>query len=408
MSHPSEQPRSWWNRLTMESWSGLLLIAAAILAPVLDNSSLQGLYDQLLEVPFEIRLGTLSLAKPILLWINDGLMAIFFLLVGLEIKREIRGGRLSNPRQALLPAMAAIGGIVIPCMIFALLNSGAETMRGWAIPAATDIAFAVGILALLGARAPVALKVFLLAVAIIDDLCAVLIIAFFYTEDLSYVSVGLALVCSTLLFALNRAQVKSFVPYLLVGAFLWVCVLKSGVHATLAGVVLALSIPIAKSEAASPLHQMEHALKPWVLFLVMPLFALANAGVALGGMQWSDLLAPLPLGIALGLFIGKQIGVFTFTWVPVQLGWAERPAGTNWRHVYGASLLAGIGFTMSLFIGSLAFSDPTRAAEIRIGVLSGSLASGLAGIAVLLSGKAPPAPTESTSARSRSEPALTA
>lgn len=371
-------------RFSAESMSGILLLLAAAIALFLDNSVFRELYDRLLGVPFEVRLGEAALAKPLLLWINDGLMAVFFLLVGLEIKREVSVGSLSSVRSVMLPAMAALGGIVVPCAIFAGLNWGQASLDGWAIPAATDIAFALGILALLGPRVPVSLRLFLMAVAIVDDLAAVLIIAVFYTQDLSVTSIALAGVCTVVLFALNRSRVSSLAPYFLVGAVLWVCVLKSGVHATLAGVVLAFAIPMRARDGSSPVENLEHGLKPWVLFLVMPVFAFANAGVALSGLTWNALLAPLPLGILLGLFVGKQVGVFCFTWLAIKLGWARRPAGTTWAHIYGASLLAGVGFTMSLFIGSLAFSDAEHATAVRLGVLSGSLLSGLAGVGVLL------------------------
>ena len=365
---------------------GIVLMVAAALALALDNSPLAWAYDRLLQTPVIVQVGALELNKPLLLWINDGLMAVFFFLVGLEIKREIVEGRLSNARQAGLPVIAAIGGMVVPAIIYITLNSGdPEALKGWAIPAATDIAFALGVLALLGPRVPVALKVFLLALAIIDDLGAIIIIALFYTSELSPAVLAIAAVGTAVLGTMNMRGVTRVAPYLLVGLVIWVCVLKSGVHATLAGVVIALFIPIRTKggEGASPLKNVEHGLAPWVAFGVMPIFAFANAGVALHGLTPSDLFAGIPLGIAAGLFVGKQLGIVGFVWAGVRLGIARLPDGVTWLQIYGASLLAGIGFTMSLFIGTLAFTDPEHAAAVRIGVLTGSLMSGLLGYAVL-------------------------
>ena len=370
--------------LRLESASGLLLIAAATLALVLDNSPLAWLYDRLLAVPMVVQIGALVLSKPLLLWINDGLMAVFFLLVGLEIKREILKGELSTRSKAMLPLLAAIGGMAAPALVFVAINQGSpENLRGWAIPAATDIAFALGILSLLGPRVPISIKIFLTALAIIDDLGAIVIIAAFYTSDLSVASLGFAAFFAVALFVLNQKGVTRFAPYVLFGIALWVCVLKSGVHATLAGVVLALAIPLRTGDAHPPLERMEHALHPWVAYLVMPVFAFANAGVSLAGISPRDLLAPLPLGIAAGLFVGKQVGVFAMTWLGVVTGLAEKPAGAGWLDLYGASLLAGVGFTMSLFIGTLAFEGPDAAAAVRIGVLAGSLVCGALGYFVL-------------------------
>ncbi len=365
---------------------GIVLMIAAALALILDNSPLAWAYDSLLQTPVVVQVGALLLDKPLLLWINDGLMAVFFFLVGLEIKREVLEGRLSNLRQAGLPVLAAIGGMVVPAMIYIAINSGDESaLQGWAIPAATDIAFALGVLALLGPRVPAALKVFLLALAIIDDLGAIIIIAAFYTSQLSLSVLGIAAGGIAVLAFLNIRNVTRISPYLIVGLIVWVCVLKSGVHATLAGVVIALFIPIRSKNAAgnSPLKEVEHGLAPWVAFGVMPIFAFANAGVALHELAPSDLLAGIPLGIAAGLFIGKQLGIMGFVWAGVKLGVARLPDGTTWLQIYGASLLAGIGFTMSLFIGTLAFSDPEHASAVRIGVLTGSILSALAGYAVL-------------------------
>ena len=377
---------------------GVVLMAAALLALTLDNSPLAWLYDGLLKTPVVIQIGALAINKPLLLWINDGLMAIFFFLVGLEIKREVVEGRLSNVRQAGLPVIAAIGGMVVPAAIYAGINWGdAEALNGWAIPAATDIAFALGVLALMGPRVPVALKVFLLALAIIDDLGAIIIIALFYTSALSPTVLLIAAAAASILAYLNYRGVTRIMPYIVVGLVVWVCVLKSGVHATLAGVVIALFIPLKRTneEGKSPLKEIEHGLAPWVAFGVMPIFAFANAGVSLTGLTFADLFAGIPLGIMLGLFVGKQIGIMGFVWAGVKLGLARLPEGVTWLQIYGASLLAGIGFTMSLFIGTLAFSDPEHASAVRIGVLAGSALSAILGAIILR--LALPAPTEETS-----------
>ncbi len=375
---------------------GIVLMVAAALALMLDNSPLAFAYDQLLSTPVVIQVGALLIDKPLLLWINDGLMAVFFFLVGLEIKREFLEGRLSNRRQAGLPLFAAVGGMLVPALFYVALNSGDPTaLQGWAIPAATDIAFALGVLALLGPRVPVSLKVFLLALAIIDDLGAIIIIALFYTSNLAPSVLIIAAVGMAILAFLNYRGVTRLSPYLVVGLVVWVCVLKSGVHATLAGVVIALFIPLRAENADghSPLKFAEHGLAPWVAFGVMPIFAFANAGVALHGLAPADLLAGIPLGIAVGLFIGKQLGIMSFVWLGIKLGMARLPDGVTWLQIYGVSILAGIGFTMSLFIGTLAFSDPEHAAAVRIGVLSGSILSALVGYTILrfaLSGDARP------------------
>ena len=370
-----------------EAAGGVILMVAAALALILNNSPLSGLYDKLLETPVIIQIGALGLDKPLLLWINDGLMAVFFFLVGLEIKREIVEGQLSSAKKAALPVLAAVGGMAVPAIIFIALNQGDPTaLQGWAIPAATDIAFALGVLALLGSRVPVSLKVFLLALAIIDDLGAIVIIALFYTSELSLGVLGIAAVGSAVLAWMNIKGVQRVAPYVVVGLVIWVCVLKSGVHATLAGVVIALFIPINKGlqdHSKSPLKHLEHSLAPWVAFFVMPVFAFANAGVSLHNLSFSDLFAGIPLGIAAGLFLGKQIGVFGFVWGAVKLGICRLPEGTTWLQVYGVAVLAGIGFTMSLFIGTLAYAGPEQAAAVRIGVLAGSTASALFGYAVL-------------------------
>ncbi|KZD12588.1 Na+/H+ antiporter NhaA [Oceanibaculum pacificum] len=374
--------------LKTEAAGGIILLIAAVLALILVNSPLGWLYNMLLDTPVEVRIGALVIAKPLLLWINDGLMAIFFLLVGLEIKREILDGNLSSWAEASLPVIGAAGGMLAPALVYVAFNAGdPATLNGWAIPAATDIAFALGILALVGARAPTSLKVFLLALAIIDDLGAIIIIALFYTSDLSVVSLGLAAAAILVLALFNRLGVTRLTPYLLVGLFLWVCVLKSGVHATLAGVAIAFAIPLRASQKGrqdiSPLEQLEHSLHPWVTFGIMPVFAFANAGVSLAGLSLADMLAPVPLGIAAGLFVGKQIGVFGFAYGAVKLGISRLPSDIGWVQFYGVALLTGVGFTMSLFIGTLAFSTPEHLADVRIGVLTGSFLSAVAGYAVL-------------------------
>ena len=369
-----------------EAAGGVFLVAAAAAALIISNSPLDWLYARLLDTPVGVRAGPLALEKPLLLWINDGLMAVFFFLVGLEIKRELLRGELSTFGQAALPVVAAVGGMVAPALIYVGINAGnAVALRGWAIPSATDIAFAVGVLALLGSHIPSSLKVFLLALAILDDLGAILIIALFYTADLHWVSLLLAGMGAAVLLALNRRGVTRLAPYLLTGIFIWVCVLKSGVHATLAGVVVAIAIPMSANAAGEPtlLEQLEESLHPWVAFAILPLFAFANAGVSLQGLSLAKLIEPVPLGIALGLFIGKPVGIFCASWVAVVGGLAPRPEGASWAQLLGVGMLGGIGFTMSLFIGMLAFTDPAHAAPLRLGVLSGSLLSALAGFLVL-------------------------
>lgn len=372
--------------ISLESSGGLVLIGAAAAALLLDNSPLAWLYDRLLGLPLAITIGEVGLQKPLLLWINDGLMAVFFLLVGLEIKREVLAGELSSRARAALPLAAAVGGMVAPAAVFVLVNYGRPAnLAGWAIPAATDIAFALGILSLLGPRVPLSLKVLLTAIAIVDDLGAIVIIAIFYTANLSWISIALAGACALGLLILNRRGVTGYAPYMLVGIVMWVCVLKSGVHATLAGVALAMAIPLRTGgpAEASPLVRLEHALHPWVAFMIMPVFAFANAGVPLLDLRWRDLLDPLTLGIALGLFAGKQIGVFLAARVAVAFGLAERPTGAGWPHVYGVALLSGVGFTMSLFIGTLAFEGADKATAVRLGVIAGSVLAGLSGYLVL-------------------------
>ncbi len=382
-----------------EAAGGLVLVVAALLALLVSNSPLAWLYDGFFDTPVGVRVGPLALDKPLLLWVNDGLMAIFFFLVGLEIKRELLQGELSTFSQAILPVVAAFGGMVVPAAIYVAINAeDPAALRGWAIPAATDIAFAVGVLALLGPRIPPALKIFLLALAIIDDLGAIVIIALFYTENLSFASLALAALGIAILATLNVRGVTRLAPYALTGIFIWVCVLKSGVHATLAGVVVALAIPLKGLDRGEPslLEQLEESLHPWVAFAVLPLFAFANAGVSLD-LSPGKLMEPIPLGIASGLFVGKTIGIFGATWIAVMGGIAGKPEGATWLQVLGVAMLGGIGFTMSLFIGMLAFPDPAQAASLRLGVLAGSLASALAGYALLAASSRGPPSTGRTS-----------
>lgn len=372
--------------MKLETSASITLMLAALLALLANNSALSDFYTGFLATPVQVRVGALEIAKPLFLWINDGLMAIFFFLVGLEVKREVLQGELSSLSKAALPLIAAIGGMAGPAIIYSFINwDNAVTIVGWAIPSATDIAFALGVLALLGNRVPVSLKIFLLALAIIDDIGAITIIAIFYTANLSVEALALAAIGFAALLAVNRAGVKSITPYVLIGIIIWVCVLKSGVHATLAGVLTALAIPMkGKGEGAqSPLHYLEHALHPWVAFLVLPLFAFANAGVSLTSIELADLTAQVPLGIAAGLFFGNQLAIFALCYICVTLGIAKLPADVRWVQVYGTGCLAGIGFTMSLFIGTLAFSDPELINQVRLGVLMGSFGSAVLGYTVL-------------------------
>ena len=379
-----------------ESAGGIVLALATVLASLISNSPYGADYEAFRNIPGEVRIGTdwLVLSKPLILWVNDLWMAVFFLLVGLEIKRELIVGELASVRQAMLPAVAAVGGMVVPAGIYAVLNMNDPiALRGWAIPAATDIAFALGILMLLGSRVPASLKIFLTAVAIIDDLGAIVVIAFFYTAQLSLPMLGAALAGCAALFALNRLRVKSVLPYLLVGAIVWICVLKSGVHATLAGVATAFAIPLGTSaeddtadDEHSPLQELEHALHPWVAFVVLPMFAFANAGVALQGLSVQTLTQTVPLGIAAGLVLGKAIGVFGASWLLSVTAGAELPAGANRMQLFGVCVLCGVGFTMSLFIGGLAFEGqgPGYDTQVKLGVLGGSLIAGVLGTLILL------------------------
>lgn len=368
-----------------EAAGGVALMLAALIALVVANSAFAPFYEATLNAKLAITLNGEGLEKPLILWINDGLMAIFFFLIGLELKNELLDGKLRNLRDVALPGIAAIGGMAVPSVTYAILNwSSPETLAGWAIPAATDIAFALGLLALVGSRAPVALKVFLLTLAILDDLGAILIIALFYTAELDATYLFLALAPLAAMGWLNSRGSHRVAPIVLLGVVLWVLVLKSGVHATLAGVVTAAFIPLRDRWGKSPLHSMEHGLSPWVAFFIVPVFAFANAGVVLTGLTLDALFSPLTLGIVLGLVLGKQVGVFGATWLLVKSGAARLPHGVNWAHVYGVSALAGIGFTMSLFIGGLSFSDPALMNEVRLGVLIASGISAVIGFSVLM------------------------
>ena len=371
----------------LEAASGLLLIAAAALALIVNNSPLSHYYTAFLDVPVAVQIGALQIAKPSLLWINDGLMALFFLLIGLEVKRELLEGQLSKPSQVVLPGAAAIGGMVVPALIYWFINKDyPDALGGWAIPMATDIAFALGVLALLGKRVPVSLKLFLMTLAIIDDLGAIIVIAVFYSSELSGVSLMLAAACLIALIAMNRLGVIKVAPYMIIGLILWVCVLKSGVHATLAGVTLAFCIPLrTKNSETSPLLTIEHALHPWVAYAILPLFAFANAGVSLSGVTLHSFVSHVPMGIAAGLLIGKTVGVFGLTWIAIKTGMAALPAGANWGQVFGVAILCGIGFTMSLFVGSLAFvAGSDYVGMDRMGILTGSILAALIGYGVTL------------------------
>ena len=380
--------------IASESAGGVALACAAIVALIVSNSSTLGpLYRQFIDLRGELRIANdwLVLSKPLLLWVNDLWMAVFFFLVGLEIKREVLAGELASVRQASLPAAAALGGMVVPALIYVALNhADAVALRGWAIPTATDIAFALGILMLLGPRVPASLKVFLTAVAIIDDLGAIVVIALFYTAQLSPLMLLAAGGGIVLLFLLNRAKVMHVGPYVVIGLVIWVCVLKSGIHATLAGVATAMAIPLNDGQGGSPLEAAEHALHPWVAFAVLPMFAFANAGVNLQGVSLATLAEGVPLGIALGLVLGKAVGVFGAAWLLIRFTGASLPAQASTRQFFGVCVLCGIGFTMSLFIGGLAFAglDPAYETRVKLGVLGGSLVAGVLGTILLLGGRA--------------------
>lgn len=368
-----------------EAAGGILLMFSAAAALIIANSSLSPHYRAMLDSYFAVTLNGSGVEKPLILWINDGLMAIFFFLIGLELKRELLEGKLKKPSDVILPGAAAIAGMIVPALVFLFFNfSDPETVHGWAIPAATDIAFALGILALVGSRAPASLKVFLLTLAILDDLGAIVIIALFYTAELKLDYLFLALIPLGLMLWRNQQGLHRVAPTLLLGVVLWVLVLKSGVHATLAGVITALMIPLKDKWGKSPLHALEHGLTPYVLYVIVPVFAFSNAGVVLKGLTLSDLLQPLPIGIAAGLVIGKQIGVFGATFLLVKMRLAPMPSGANWMHIYGLACLAGVGFTMSLFIGGLSYDSAYLMNEVRLGVLSGSLISAILGYGVLI------------------------
>ena len=386
------KPFKWFFKL--EAASGLVLLFAAIIALFVSNSELASIYYDILNSYFALGFGEFKLKLSVLHWINDVLMAIFFFLVSLEIKREFIQGELSNPKQASLPIIAAVGGMLVPALIYVAINYGnSETLKGWAIPSATDIAFSLGVLSLLGKRVPISLKVFLTALAIIDDLGAIVIIAFFYSGKIQAMYLLLMLASIIILIIFNRFNIRSFIPYLIVGIFLWDFTHSSGIHATIAGVLLALTIPHKdkknkNSHKNSMLIKLEHAISPYVAFGIMPIFAFANAGVSLEGLSIATLMNPVPLGILCGLFFGKQFGVFIFSYVSIKLKFAEMPNDSNWLKLYGVGVLTGIGFTMSLFVGNLAFVETTQyLSGVKIGVLLGSLASTLFGYMLILLSK---------------------
>jgi NhaA family Na+:H+ antiporter len=372
----------------LESASGIILMFAAALALIVVNSPLEPYYALLLDTPVIVQIGELEVDKPFLLWVNDGFMAVFFFLVGLELKREFIEGELSDRRNIILPGVGAIGGMAVPALIYVYFNWGDETaMAGWAIPAATDIAFALGILSLLGSRVPTSLKVFLTSLAIFDDIGAVIIIAIFYTNNISQRALVVVAICVVILFFVNRRNTASKSVYITLGIIMWIATLKSGVHATLAGVVLAMFIPMDSkhSPESSPLKEIEHDLHTIVAFFILPIFAFVNAGIPLIGIGIEDLLHNVALGIALGLFVGKQLGIFGLCWIAIQLGLTRLPKGISWASLYGAAALCGVGFTMSLFIGSLAFEETgvNLLFDERLGIIEGSLLSGIAGYLIL-------------------------
>jgi NhaA family Na+:H+ antiporter len=383
------------NFFTTEAIGGMLLLAAAIMAMILKNSAYGDNYSAFLETPVAVTIGVmdgaLDIQKPLLLWINDGLMAIFFFMIGMEVKREILIGQFSDVKQTILPIIAGIGGIAVPAICYYLLTAdNPEAIQGWAIPTATDIAFALGILALVGPGVPIALKLFLMTLAIIDDIGALAIIAFFFTSKLSITAIIVAGISVAALITMSMRGVTRLAPYIFVGLILWVSVLKSGVHATLAGVILGFCIPMGPREPGreteSPLQMLIHEVHPWAAFFILPLFAFANAGISLEGMKLADLFTGVPLAIMVGVFVGKQVGVFGFSWLAIKMKLCELPEGVSWQQLYGAAMLCGVGFTMSLFIGSLAFEEggvlgTTR--PDRLGIIAGSLLAGIAGFVVL-------------------------
>ncbi|CAA2930146.1 Na+/H+ antiporter NhaA [Arsenophonus endosymbiont of Bemisia tabaci] len=371
--------------LKLEAASGVLLIIAAILALIMANTPLQGIYQQFLNISIAVKISVLDIDKPFLLWINDGLMTIFFLVVGLEVKRELIEGSLAGRDKAIFPAVAAVGGMLLPALVYLFFNANDEIARqGWAIPAATDIAFALGIMALLGKRVPTELKVFLLALAIIDDLGVIIIIALFYTKSVSIIALRLAMLSLLVLIWMNWRKVENTSAYLVVAVILWVCILKSGIHATLAGVIVGFLIPLKEGQNNSPSEQLEHLLHPWVAYLILPLFAFANAGIQLDGVTLTNLASALPIGVALGLLIGKPTGIFLFSWLALKLGVAKLPAKINLKQIFSVSVLCGIGFTMSMFIASLAFEGLDNfSTYARLGILIGSTLAGILGLLLL-------------------------
>ena len=374
--------------IKQETSAGIVLVFVTVIALIISNSVLSDTYFSILKTYIPLGFGDYKLKLSVFHWINDALMAIFFLVVGLEIKREFLEGELSRPKQAALPILGAVGGMLVPALVYVAFNyETPETLRGWAIPSATDIAFSIGILSLLGSRVPLSLKVFLVALAIIDDMGAVIIIAIFYSTKLNIFYLTLVLVSFLILMGLNKFKIKSFFPFVIVGTFMWFFTHESGIHATIAGVLLAITIPHEKEihgHTHSMLKKVEHSLAPYVSFIIMPVFALANAGVNLEGVSFIDLLSPVPLGICLGLFIGKQVGVFVFSIAAIKFGWAEKPDNCNWISFYGVGILTGIGFTMSLFVGNLAFPNSDIIDGVKIGVLLGSLFSTVMGYIILL------------------------
>lgn len=376
--------------LKKESTSGIILMIVTILALIFSNTFLSEFYNTFLQTKIEFKVGEfLEISKPLVLWVNDGLMAIFFLLIGLEIKRELILGHLSSFSKVALPAIAALGGMLVPALIFVLFNyDDSFALRGWAIPTATDIAFALGIISLLGKKVPVSLKIFLMALAIFDDLGAIIIIAFFYTSQLSFLSLSLALFCIITLYLMNKMQITLVSAYVLVGILLWICILKSGIHATLAGIILAFTIPLSaineKRKRISPVKSLQHYIHFWVAFYILPFFAFVNAGIDLRDLSFEKVLNPVSLGIICGLFIGKQLGVFAFVYFAVKFKVAKLPRCTTWSQVYGISVLTGIGFTMSLFIDALAYTDSSIFEDTdKLGILIGSILSGLVGYVIL-------------------------
>jgi Na+:H+ antiporter, NhaA family len=378
--------------LKVEALGGVALFIMLILALLIANSQLSPLYQAIVDLPIQVRVGTFNLEKPAFLWVNDGLMAIFFMLLALEIKREVLEGDLSDSSQMALPVIAAIGGIAIPALIYLAFNHQGATMVGWPIPTMTDIAFTLGVIALLGPRVPPNLKVFVVALSIVDDILAIGIIAIFYTGHLSYLALFFAFLGILVLILFNYLGVKRIAPYLLIGIVIWICVLQSKVHATLAGVLIGLLIPLRTSDSAkntgySPLRRLEHMLHPWVAFFILPVFVFFNGGISFENFAWKSLLHPVPMGIALGLFLGKSLGIFSISWLAIKSGFAKLPGGSNWRQLYGVAVLSGIGFTMSLFLSALAFSGSEFEELARKGVLFGSLLSVVVGVSILLIGK---------------------